>query len=46
MLEKLQEIIKMYLYDDSIVINEEESLYDIPGWDELDTAELYMLLED
>lgn len=30
----------------NITINEETNLSDIPGWDDLDTAELSMLLED
>lgn len=45
-LETIEYLIRELAFDDSITINEETKLSDIRGWDDLDTAELSISLED
>lgn len=45
-LEKLKELLVNINYDCDLVINEETRLIDIPMWDELDTVDLCMAIED
>lgn len=45
-LEKIKELLVNINYDSDIVITEKTRLIDIPMWDELDTVDLCMAIED
>ena len=45
-LEIIKKLIKEQIYDETIDINEETNLIDLIGWDDLDTAELSVSIED